>query len=67
MKVLTRSFIMLNTMTENENKIFNNISIFSLRSWRRSWYLFSFSHDEVFSMMKLKQVKTMIRESYIAR
>ena len=58
---------MLNTMTENENKIFNNIFIFSLRSWRRSWYLFSFSHDEVFNMMKLKQVKTMIRESCIAR
>ena len=58
---------MLNTMTENENKIFNNIFIFSLRSWRRPWYLFSFSHDEVFNMMKLKQVKTMIRESCIAR
>ena len=31
-KVLTRSFIMLNTMMENERKSFTNISILSLRS-----------------------------------
>ena len=44
-KVLTRSFIMLNAMIENESQSFTDISIFLSFLWDlggRSWHLFSF-------------------------
>ena len=58
-RVSSRSFNILNTMMENESKIFTNISIFYYNLCRRSWYLFSFSTlviNKIKSLAPLNQV-----------
>ena len=55
-KVLTRSFIMVNTMMEIESTNLTDISIFALRSWSQVMvFIFVFRHMEFLAI--LLQVK----------
>ena len=55
-KVLTRSFIMVNTMMEIESTNFTDISIFALRSWSQVMvFIFVFRHMKFLAI--LLQVK----------
>ena len=58
-KVLARSFIILNTMMENESKSFTNTFIFPLRSCLQVMVIIVFSI--VFNMMKLLAILLQIK------